>query len=184
MNFRLFNHGHVLPGYVDTRDPEAVRGTNRVRSVDPNLLAVFNREQWGNDGVQGMYQVWGPSVDAGGWVPLLDVMDDYGKPYRGVIPWELVVAAIVRGREEGEGVIDRILAHNERLQAADEARRRNDCREGVRYFRRAIAGEVSGWGRWSAEDVARGYRSAKDSEKAAPVGQRVFVPGVQPATGG
>ena len=146
--------GRVLPAHLDTRGAEAVRGTNRVRAVDPNLIV-------GLDTRRGVHQVWGPSLSAGGWVPLMDVRDDLGVPYRGIVPWELVTAAILRGRAGGDQVADRIIRHNEDLVRRREAQQRAETGEKVRYCAHAVAREWSGDGRYSAEDMLAGLRQAE-----------------------
>jgi len=85
------NQGRMLPQWLDTRDAEAVRGSTRVRTVDRNLIV-------GRDRRRGVFQVWGPSLNAGGWLPICDCQDDEGRPFRGPVPWEVIVAALVQAR--------------------------------------------------------------------------------------
>jgi len=159
----------MLPSWLDTRHPEAARGTTRVRSVDANLII-------GRDLRRDVFQVWGPSLDAGGWVPLCDCQDDTGRPFRGAVPWELIVASLVQARG-GELSVDVAARHNEALDRANDAALDRRLEEGAKFYARAVAGEREGWGRWDAAEVEDAYRMAMEGGgKAAPRGVKHFLP--------
>lgn len=146
-------HGRMLPVWLDTQHPTAVHGTARVRSVDREFLVGLDRRRM-------VFQLWGPSIYAGGWVALQDVTDDFGRPLPpNEIAWELLTAALIRGREEGLNAAERVRDHNARLQAQQEKAGADDRRERVGYFQKAVYRELDGDGRWNAQDVERGYRS-------------------------
>lgn len=165
------NQGRMLPHWLDTGDPEAQRGSTRVRSVDRNLIV-------GRDRRRGVFQVWGPSLSAGGWLPICDCQDDRGRPFRGTVPWELVVAALVQARG-GELSADVAARHNEALDRAKDAELDRQVEEGAKYYARAVAGEREGWGRWDYREVEDAYRMAQEGgSKAAPRGVKHFVGGL------
>jgi hypothetical protein len=165
------NQGRMLPYWLDTGDPEAQRGSTRVRSVDRNLIV-------GRDRRRGVFQVWGPSLSAGGWLPICDCQDDRGRPFRGTVPWELVVAALVQARG-GELSADVAARHNEALDRAKDAELERQVEAGAKYYARAVAGEREGWGRWDYRDVEDAYRMAQEGgSKAAPRGVRYFGAGL------
>jgi hypothetical protein len=145
------NHGRTLPGYLDTQHPEAVRGTTHVRTLDPNLLVAWDPQR-------AAFVIYGPSLSAGGWVPICVCQDDLGRPFRGVVPWEIICATL-RNAREGELSADIAARQNERMLAAADAARRRELEEGARYFARGIAGELEGWGRQDAADISRGWKS-------------------------
>lgn len=166
---RLRNHGRALPGWLDTRDPEAARGTVRLRTIDANLVVGLDRRR-------GVFQVWGPSLSAGGWVALCDCQDDAGEPFRGSVPWEVILASLVRARG-GELSADVAARHNERLQRSADAALDDRIVEGARFYARAVAGEREGWGRWDALEVEDAFRCADEGRsKAEPRGVKHFVP--------
>jgi hypothetical protein len=150
---RLATPGGMFPAWLDTRDPEAVRGSNRVRAFDRNMVIGLDTRRW-------VYQLWGPSISAGGWVPIADVTDDYGQPLRGSgLVWDSVLLMVQRAREGAEAACDRVHAHNERLRASRLADMQADRRERTAYCAKAIGREVNGDGRYSAEDMVRGLNS-------------------------
>jgi len=142
----------MLPVWLDTADPEAAKGSTRVRTVDRNLIVGVDRRR-------GVFQVWGPSLSTGGWVPICDCQDDGGRPFRGTVPWEVVVSALVQARG-GELSADVVARHNEKLEQSQEAEFDRRVDEGARFYARAVAGEREGWGRWDAADVEAAYRKA------------------------
>jgi len=145
------NNGRMLPAYLDAQHPEAVRGTTHVRTLDPNLVV-------GLDTRRTTFQVWGPSLAAGGWIAICDCQDDQGRPFRGTVPWERVCVALREARE-GELSVDRAERENARLRAQTAAAADRELEEGAKYWARGIAGELHGWGRWDAADIARGWNS-------------------------
>lgn len=166
---RLRNHGRVFPVWLDTTNPEAQRGTTRLRAIDPNLTA-------GLDSRRGVMMVWGPSLEFGGWIPICDCQDDRGVPFRGHIPWEIILAEL---REAREGTLsaDRVLAAQDRQMQERDAFLSRQAEEGAAFYRQAVAGEVSGSGRFSAEDVGQAWRRQVHGEKPAPKGQIISLPG-------
>jgi hypothetical protein len=166
----------LLPPYLDTKMPEAVRGTNRLRSIDPNLIV-------GWDTRRGVFTVYGPSIAFRGWVPIADCADDQGRPFRQIVPWELIMRGLVEA-QDGPSSAEKALAHNERQHAARQADLDARNHAAAEYFDDAMQGEIEGWGRHRGQDVADGWKSATASQKPEPVGQRVFAQGVQPRTGG
>lgn len=161
--------GRMLPVWLDTGDPEAARGSVRVRTVDRNLIVGVDRRR-------GVFQVWGPSLQTGGWVPICDCQDDRGQPFRGTVPWEMVVGALIQARG-GELSADVVARHNEALDRSREQELDRQVEEGARFYARAVAGEREGWSRWSTSDVEDAYRSANEGRsKAEPRGRVTFVP--------
>lgn len=164
------NQGRMLPHWLDTRDPEAQRGSTRVRAVDRNLIV-------GRDQRRGVFQVWGPSLSAGGWLPICDCQDDTGRPFRGLVPWEVIVAALVQARG-GALSADVAARHNDALDRSREEALDRQVDEGCRFYARAVAGEREGWGRWDHREVEDAYRMAQEGGgKATPRGVQHFVMG-------
>lgn len=162
------NQGRTFPAWLDLRDPEAMRGTVRVRSVDPNFTV-------GLDTRRQVYQVWGPALELGGYVPIMEVQDDRGVPYRGLVPWELVQHAIRRGRESTTSAVDRVAEHNRQLTASRKADMENEHLEAAKYCEEAMVREFQGNSPWDARDVMDGYRSAlTGSGKAEKRGLKVY----------
>jgi hypothetical protein len=159
--------GRMLPHFIDTKDPEAVRGTYQLRRIDANLTVGLDRRRH-------VYQVWGPSLSAGGWVPICDGPDDDGRPYRGTVPWELICHALIQARD-GEPACDRAARENERREAELAARHGAEVTDALRFGRRAIAGERSGWGRWSGQEVAEAYARQAYGEKPGPTGRKIYI---------
>jgi hypothetical protein len=170
-------HGRILPIWFDARDPEAQRGTVRLRSIDPNLIAGLNRKR-------GVYEIWGPSTVQAGWVPLVECSDDYGKPYRGNVPWDLICISIARARQDGESAVDRVLAHNERLRASRQATIDDRNRASVQYAQKAIADEWDSASRFSSADVMLGLKNADEGRSKRTAEERtelISLPGRTPA---
>lgn len=165
-----------LPPYLDTKAPEAVRGTNRLRSLDTNLIV-------GLDTRRGVFTIYGPSTTFRGWVPIADAQDDNGRPFRGIVPWELIMKGLIDA-QDGPTCAERAFAANERMEHERQQTLDNRNHAAAEYFNEAMVGELEGWGRWSGQDVADGWHSASESAKPAPIEQRTFAPGVQPRTGG
>lgn len=159
--------GRMLPVWLDTSDPEAARGSVRVRTVDRNLIVGLDRRR-------GVFQVWGPSLGVGGWVPICDCQDDLGRPFRGAVPWELVISALVQARA-GELSADVVQRHNETLDRNRDAELDRRTQEGAEFYARAVAGEREGWGRWDASDVEAAYQRQVNGVKPAPSGRHVFA---------
>lgn len=164
---RLQNHGRSWPHWMSAADLEARRGTIRVRAVDPNLICLRNERK-------GWWEVWGPSISAGGWVSLMVVCDDRGRAWTQNPPWELVVNAIVRGRERALSIADEVEAHNASVRAAQEKLDQDRGADGCEFFRKAVAGEAEGWGRWKADDVAAAWKRQTFGEQADPAGKVTF----------
>jgi hypothetical protein len=150
----------MLPAWLNTRDPEAVRGTARVRAVDPNLLVGFNA-------ARNQFEIWGPHYRSGGelgngWGCIVPVTDDRGIPYRGPVPWDRITVELCRLR----AAADRAAGRAVQAMAERNARRRQAAerdlstfqQEAARYFAEPIAREADGDGRWKAADVLRGFR--------------------------
>jgi len=163
------NQGRVLPQWLATTDPEALRGTQRLRTVDRNLIVGLDRRR-------GVFQVWGPSLSSGGWVPICDCQDDEGRPFRGFVPWDLIAAALIRARE-GELSADIVERHNERLYADEDRRVDERTADGAEFYARAVAGEREGWGRFAAEDVEAAYLRQVLGEKPEAQGVVHSLPG-------
>lgn len=168
MTPRAHGQGKALPWWLDTRDPEAIRGTTRLRTIDPNLIVGRNRKT-------KVFEVWGPSLHYCGWVAICECRDDQWNPWYANVPWERVVASLIEARD-GMLAPDRAAAHNERLQAEMDARERDRVREGVKYYRRHVQGQDRGYGRHSDQDVADGWHAALSSAKPAPRGQVISIP--------
>ena len=161
-------HGQTFPPHVEPRDAEALRGSQQLRAIDPNLIVVLDKSRH-------VYQVWGPSLAAGGWVPIVDCQDDAGRPYRGRVPWELIAQALVQARE-GEYACDRARRENDAREAQLEREHSDRFGDALRYARRAVQGELRGYGRHSAEDVAIGFRNADEGRlKAPPKGRVIYA---------
>jgi hypothetical protein len=142
----------LLPFWLDTRDPEAVRGTARVRSVEPLWLAALDRRASARQG-RPVYVVWGPQFTRGGWGPVCELGTVAGSP-----DWTGFVVAQQQARRGAERVVDRVLAHNERL-IRDRERVQTDHRlAAAEYFGEAIAQEQDGTLRYGAQDVLRGWK--------------------------
>ena len=163
----------LFPSWFDTKNPEAQRGTKHLRAVDPNLLVGFDTRR-------GCFTICGPSLSARTWVPLTDCYDDSGRFYRGFVPWERIAVEIKRSMDEaarGIFTIDKVAAHNRKLDDARDSVFENEVRNSMRYARKAVAQECDGASRWSGQEVAEGYLMARDGRsKRAPVGRKVFVP--------
>jgi hypothetical protein len=164
-----------LPPYLDLRRDEAVRGTNRLRSIDPLLLVAWNTRR-------ELYEVWGPSMLARGWVPICECSDDYGRPFRDQVPWELIMEGLIQAREGDQA--REALEQNERMHASRQAALDAKNREGASYFDRAIVGEIEGWGRWDGRDVADGWNAAAHGQKPAPRGFKIYAPSAKSRAGG
>lgn len=164
---RLPGQGRAFPAWLDTRDPEALRGTSRLRTIDPNLTVGLNLQT-------RAYEVWGPSIHFRGWVPICVCQDEQGRPWRGTVPWDRVIASLIQARE-GELAPDVAAAHNEKIQRDVDDRERARVREGVKYYRKAVQGELEGYGRHRDQDVADGWRSANESAKPQPRGRVISI---------
>lgn len=165
--------GCIFPSWFDTKNPEAQRGTKHLRAVDPNLLVGFDTRR-------GCFTICGPSLSAQTWVPLTDCEDDRGRFYRGFVPWERIAVGIKQAMDDaarGRFTIDRVMEHNQKLDAQKDAEFAGMIRDSMRYACRAIAVECDGASRWSPQDVAEGFRMARDGRsKRAPVGRKIFAP--------
>ena len=163
----------IFPSWFDTKNPEAQRGTKHLRAVDPNLLVGFDTRR-------GCFTICGPSLSARTWVPLTDCEDDFGHYYRGFVPWEKIAVEIgraMRDAERGIFTVDKVQAHNRKLDAQKDSVFENEVRNSMKYARKAIAAECNGAARWSGQEVAEGYLMARDGRsKCAPVGRKVFAP--------
>lgn len=164
---RFRNHGRMFPASFDTSDAEAKRGTARVQAIDRNLIVGRNTER-------GWYELWGPSISAGGWVLLLIVSDGQGRPYRANPPWDDVCAAILRGRNGAARIAEEVAEHNERVHEASMRAASERGRDGCEFFRKAVVGEAEGWGKWSGDEVAAAYRRQTYGDKPAPKGRLIF----------
>lgn len=164
--------GRSFPVWLSVQDPEALRGTLALRTVDPNLTV-------GLDVRRGVYQVWGPSLDVGGWTPICDCQSDDGIPFRGSVPWPLIVRGLIQARE-GELGPDRAARENAGLEAAAARVFESRLEEGSRYAARAVNGEVEGWGRCDGRDLDDAFRCADEGRsKVEPRGRVHFaMPGV------
>lgn len=174
----LKNHGRAIPSYYSTRDPEAVRGTAAVRVIDRELfVALDTRRQ--------IYVLFGPSLSMGGWMPLMEIVNDFGVHLRPPIAWEQIAGAIQRSRDHADEDFRQMHEHNERLRAYQERVLHDLGRSCTGYVKKAVAGQREGWGRWSPRDVMIGLHSAlKGRSKEPDPNRTVFSPGVQPDTGG
>ena len=173
---RMKGHGRTLPPYLDASHPEARRGTAHLRTVDANLIVAWNKSRH-------VFEVWGPSLEARGWWGICEVSNERGRPYRGVVPWELICAQFIEARE-GELSADIAFRANEERGRQFEREHERRTEEGIKYFQRGIAGELGGYGRHSADDIADGWNHAAYGQKPAPRGQVVNVPGVGNVGGG
>lgn len=141
----------LVPPWFDLKDPVAVHGTARVRTVNSDWLIALDRRQ-------GAYALLGPGP--GGWVPMQWVTDDHGRYLApSEIDWSKLVGALWRGRVKGEDAVSRVLAHNERLQAQREAEMSREQQEKLNYCREAIRREHEGDGRYSAADMVQGLNA-------------------------
>jgi hypothetical protein len=161
------NHGRLLPGWVDTSDPEAIRGSYQIRRIDANLVVALNRRSQ-------VYEVWGPSITAGGWVPICECRDDEWRPYRGSVPWPLIVQALLNARE-GEPACEVAARRNEERAARDERQRGDELREALRYAHRAVNLECRGASPYPVRDVVEGYMNARDGRAKMRATGRVIV---------
>lgn len=157
---RISGQGRAFPHWLDTRDPEARRGTDRVRTIDPNLTVGLNLRQ-------RHYEIWGPSIHYRGWIPLCICQDDQGRTWRGNVPWDRVIASLIQARE-GELAPDRVARHNEEARDAVDRRERDRVREGAKYYHKHVQGQDAGHGRHSDQDVADGWHAALSSSKPQP----------------
>jgi hypothetical protein len=73
---------------------------------------------------------------------------------------DLITAAIARARSEAETSVDRVVAHNARLQASRQKSIEDRQLAGTRYVAKAAAQEWDGTSRFSADDVMLGFRLA------------------------
>lgn len=162
---RTRGQGRLLPWWIDTQDPEAARGNRMIRTVDPNFVV-------GRNGRTGRFEIWGPSLSAGGWVQLQEVRADDGTPFLGTVPWEQVVRVMLAARESAETAVDRVYEHNRRLDASRRAAQRNEFREKTHYFAKAVGREFHGDGRWNAADVSKGFHLA-DQGRTRPAREHV-----------
>jgi len=145
-----------------------------VRSVDANLLVGVDRRR-------SVFQIWGPCYQQGGWAALVDVRDDTGAFLYPPVPWELIITMLLKSQKASDNAVDRIHAHNERLKAQKTADFRRMQTEAANYAQRAIGREIAGDARWDAADVMAGWRNVSEGQgKRAPIGQRIYIPGVQP----
>jgi hypothetical protein len=115
------------------------------------------------------------------WVPLTECYDDAGRYFRGVVPWERIATGIrqqMNDAEKGIFVVDKVKAHNDRLDRQKDAKFEDEVRDSMRYSRKAIAQEADGnTPRWTGKEVAEGYLMARDGRsKRAPVGRKIFAP--------
>lgn len=147
---RMSGHGKTFPTYFDTQHPEAIRGTTRLRTIDPNLIVGWN-------GREARLQIWGPSIAFGGWTPICDVADDYGKPYLQQVPWELILAALLEMRE-GELSSDKLVRLDAERRAELDREQREMLAEGASYYQRGVSGELNGWGR-NLDTISAGWHN-------------------------
>lgn len=162
------NQGRMLPFWLDTKDPEAKRGTVHVRGVDANLIV-------GLDTRRQVYMVWGPSLALGGWCAIFDCEDDRGRAFRGTVPWPLIVHELRVARDSEELSADRVQRLNDEREAASIRALQDEQYEAAVYCAKGVAGDLSGSGRHSPEDVLDGYWNARESRKAPPKGQIISV---------
>jgi hypothetical protein len=164
---RLKNQGRAFPLWIDTEDPDAKRGTIKLRTMDPNLTVGLNVRTH-------EYEVWGPSLEVGGWVPLCACLKDGGEPYRNPVPWDLIMVAL-RNAREGELSADWADRKNQEHLAAQEQQRTAFEEEALRFFLPAISGDLSGSGRHSGESAMDAWNRQTYGQKAAPKGRIISV---------
>lgn len=167
-------HGQAFPPWLDTQDPDAVRGTRFVRSVDPNLTVGRNRRD-------GSYMLWGPSVSLGGWVPIAVCQDDNGVAFAAPVPWELIVQGIRRQYDESERGLFAPQRAAARAEAWKDRQRRDSAARTnatLRYAAKAVAGEIRGSGRFDARDLMEGVVCADEGRtKTPPRFRKTYSPG-------
>ena len=173
------NQGRSFPPHLDLRESNARAGTKIISAIDKELVVVFNRKR-------NIFELHGPSLAQGGWVHLLDIVDDYGTPFMPPdIPWLRIAKTIQSSRDSVETVFDRIEAHNRVLEAKRAAAAELERKAKVKYTQKSIAEQWVGNARHSAYDVMLGLRNAMFGRGKDPEpGRKTFNPGVQPATGG
>lgn len=165
------NHGREFPAELDLRDPDAKRGTLILRGIDRELVVGFNRRRH-------VYEIYAPSLSAGGWVHCVDAMNDQGRPLRSPVPWQDVAFAIKDARDSELTPVERVAQHNARLADAEDRRLRQEAKEKVAYVRPAIRAETLGASRHSTDDVMQALKNAENGTTKAPAkGQKFSLPG-------
>lgn len=170
----------LVPAYLNTRDPEAIRGTSRVRAVEPLWFAALD-QQASTRRKKRVYVVWGPHFVRGGWGPVCEVgMRGDGNP-----DWDAFVICQQRARGSGitpEETIRRLHAENEARIERNKQSLSDVAKEKLEYARSAVAADLAGASRFSSEDVLNGLRMADEGRsKAPPKGQVFSLPGEQKA---
>jgi hypothetical protein len=159
--------GRMLPEWLDTADAEAAKGGQHLRRIDPNLVVGRNRRT-------EIYEIWGPSLSAGGWVPICECRDDDWEPYRGHVPWARIVQALVNARE-GEPACEVAARRNAEHAARMERERGEELRAALKYARRAVSLDAQGSCPYPVQDVIEGYFNARDGRSKMHAQGRVIV---------
>lgn len=159
---------HGPPYWLDLQDPEAVRGTRELGSLEAGLVVGLDR-------VRGCYTIWGPSRSQRSLVLIRRLEDSQGRAFTRNIVWWRVAQALAENRADKLTSADRAALYNARVDAARLTDLRSEQYEAASYFEHAFQGEMSGSGRHHAQDVSDGYFAARDSQKPAPKGQIISV---------
>lgn len=158
-----------LPEYLRPDLAECERLTRVLRTMDPYLFCVWN-------GRSQRYEVWGRS-ESQGVAFLTAVEGPDGRPANPDV-YPMFILADLRARDRDPDM-QAILEHN--AQVAEKAWREqmDALGEEATYVAKAVAQEAAGALRWGCADVFLGLRNAREGRsKAAPVGQRIYIPGV------
>lgn len=160
-----------LPEYLRPDLPECQRLTRVLRSMDPYLLCAWN-------GRSARYEVWGPSKSEGhAFITAVENLD--GTPMH-PDTYPTLILADLRARDRDPDM-RRILEHNAQLVERNWHAEMDSLGDEAAYVAKAVAQEAIGALRYGVADVFLGLRNAREGRsKRAPVGQRIYIPGVTP----
>lgn len=166
----------LVPGHLNTRDPEAIRGTARVRAVEPLWFAALDQQASSRRRTR-VYVVWGPHFVSGGWSRVCEV----GRRGDGQPDWDAFVIYQQRMRGSSlspEETIRQLHADNEARIERNKQSLSAIAKEKLEYGRAAVAADLAGASRFSSDDVLNGLRMADEGRtKAPPKGQVFSLPG-------
>lgn len=166
-------HGRWVPEWVDTQDPEAMRGTQKIRVIDRNLFVGWDRSK-------AAFVIYGPSIRAKGWIPLVVCQDDYGVPYRCPVPWDVICLSLLKARE-GELACDIANQRNDERMNREAELLMDRNREIARYAAGAVASEIAGNGRFDGRDLTDAVQCADEGRTKTEPRHKIVSVGGRPA---
>jgi hypothetical protein len=158
-----------IPDYLKRDMPECQRLTRVLAQMDPHLWCAWNARS-------ERYEVYGRSQSQG-WAFLSAVEGPDGRPAHPDI-YPSFVLADLRSRDRDPNMAQ-ILEHNAQMVQRSWEREMDSLGDAAAYVAKAVAQEAGGALRFGVADVMLGLQSAMTGRsKAAPVGQRIYLPGM------